>query len=73
MKDHIPGRIMEENWATGKSKLVVKWLRFGCTFLEKARVGYDFAQNDGDLLRESMYDSHPPVSPHRHSVDSENR
>ena len=55
-----------------KGKRVVIWLRCGYTFSQKARVGYDLAWNDEDLLKELIYGSHPPVSQHRRSVDLEN-
>ena len=64
---------MEERYSLYKGKRVVKWLRFGYTFFKKARIGYDLAWNDEDMLTGLIFGYHLPVSLHIHSADLGNR
>jgi hypothetical protein len=37
---------MEVRLTPGKGKRVMMWLRVGCIFFKKARVGYDLARKE---------------------------
>ena len=60
---------MEDRDCLYKGMRVVMWLRIGYAFSKKARVGYDLARNDEDLLTDVIYDPHPLVSEHKRSAD----
>jgi hypothetical protein len=48
-KHKLATQIMEDGQSLYKGEKVMKWFRFGYTFFEKARVGYDFARHVEDV------------------------